>query len=98
MNRTDPNLKRRYAWGNVKFKCRHNDEGLCPWVCAHAWQSLGIGRGVIVVCDHWADCGLSMKCLLAHEFSHVIGGDPTHGGITPKEDWREIAVGELGPW
>jgi RHS repeat-associated protein len=77
-------FKRRCAWGNVKFKCRHNDEGLCPWVCAHAWQSLGIGRGVIVVCDHWADCGLSMKCLLAHEFSHVIGGDPTHGGITPK--------------
>jgi hypothetical protein len=77
-------FKRRCAWGNVKFKCRHNDEGLCPSVCAHAWQSLGIGRGVIVVCDHWADCGLSMKCLLAHEFSHVIGGDPTHGGITPK--------------
>jgi RHS repeat-associated protein len=77
-------FKRRCSWGNVKFKCRRNDEGLCPWVCAHAWQSLGIGRGVIVVCDHWADCRLSLKCLLAHEFSHVIGWDPAHRGIVRK--------------
>jgi hypothetical protein len=79
-------FKRRCAWGNVKFKCRRNDEGLCPRVCAHAWQSLGIGRGVIVVCDRDpSECNVkSWKCLLAHEFSHVIGWDPIHAGITPK--------------
>jgi RHS repeat-associated protein len=81
-------FKRRCAWGNVKFKCRNNDEGLCPWVCAHAWESLGIGRGVIVVCDRDpSECNMpSWKCLLAHEFSHVIGWDPRHRGVTKTVD------------
>ena len=81
-------FKRRCAWGNVKFKCRNNDEGLCPWVCAHAWESLGIGRGVIVVCDRDpSECNMpSWKWLLAHEFSHVIGWDPRHRGVTKTVD------------
>lgn len=79
-------FKRRCAWGNVKFKCRQNNQGLCKYgVCAHAWQSLGVGRGVIVICDRDAsECGLSWTCLLAHEFSHVIGWDPAHRGVTQK--------------
>jgi hypothetical protein len=81
-------FKRRCAWGNVKFKCRKDNEGLCPWACAHAWQSLGVGRGVIVVCESQftnpSICPDPMDCVLIHEFTHVLSWDPWHGGIVPK--------------
>lgn len=82
--------ERRCNWGNVQFKCRENNEGLCPWVCAHAWQSLGIGRGVIVVCrqqfDNPFECPLNLKCTLMHEMTHVLGGTPFEGGIVERAE------------
>lgn len=81
-------FERRCNWGNVKFKCRENDQGLCPWVCAHAWQSLGIGRGVIVVCrrqfDNPLECPLNLKCTLMHEMTHILGGTPFENGVVEK--------------
>jgi RHS repeat-associated protein len=81
-------LERRCNWGNIKFKCRENNQGLCPWACAHAWQSLGIGRGVIVVCrrqfDNPLECPLSLKCLLMHELTHIHAGTPFEHGIVGK--------------
>jgi hypothetical protein len=81
-------FERRCNWGNVKFKCRENDEGFCPWVCAHAWQSLGIGRGVIVVCksqfNNPSKCPLNLKCTLMHEMTHILGGTPFGGGVVEK--------------
>jgi len=81
-------FERRCSWGNVKFKCRRNDQGLCPWACAHAWQSLGVGRGVIVVCDRQFynpfECRLSLKCVLAHEMTHILGGTPFDHGVVEK--------------
>lgn len=82
--------ERRCNWGNVQFKCRENNEGLCPWVCAHAWQSLGIGRGVIVVCrrqfENPFECPLNLKCTLMHEMTHVLGGTPFEGGIVERAE------------
>ena len=81
-------FERRCSWGNVKFKCRRNDQGLCPWACAHAWQSLGIGSGVIVVCDRQfynpIECPLPLKCVLAHEMTHILGGTPYERGVVDK--------------
>jgi RHS repeat-associated protein len=81
-------FERRCSWGNVTFKCRRNDQGLCPWACAHAWQSLGIGMGVIVVCDRQfynpTECPLPLKCLLAHEMTHILAGTPFERGVVEK--------------
>jgi hypothetical protein len=77
-------MKRRCAWGNMKFYCRKNGTFWCNSdTCAHSWRSIigGINAGRIVVCDPlaWNCGGLPMSCLLMHELAHIVSLNPGHG-------------------
>lgn len=79
-------LKRRCSWGNVKFTCNTNQTGICGitvggtiTTCAHAFRSLAIGRGEIVICYPGIyQCG-NISCTMLHEMGHVLGR-PFHTG------------------
>jgi len=79
-------LKRRCSWGNVKFTCNNDQSGICGitmggtiQTCAHAFRSLGIGRGEIVVCYPGVYACGNVSCTLLHEMGHVLGR-PFHTG------------------
>ena len=76
-------MKRRCAFGNIRFYCRNNGTPLCNSVtCAHAWLSIagGINVGRIVVCYPLSqNCGMSQPCLLLHELAHIVNASPFEG-------------------